>query len=230
MLSPRLEVLARQVPVGSKVADIGTDHGLIPVYLAKNNISTKIIATDISAGSLQKAKDLVKKENLEHIIETRLGSGLQAVTPGEVDTVMIAGMGGLLIGHILEEGSGVLKSVSKLILQPMHSSEPVRRLLVKQGFAVDHELLVKDGSFIYEVIVAQPGDQEVADDIQYEIGFKFMENKDPLFKKFIGTKIVRTKKIIKELEEQNTKNAKEAREIFQIKLGKYEEAYRWFVQ
>lgn len=230
MLGSRLEALARKVPINLAVADIGTDHGLIPVYLAKNGISSKIIATDISAGSLQKAKDLIVNEDLEHIIETRLGSGLQVIEAGEVDTIIIAGMGGLLIAKILEEGSEVIKSSSKLILQPMHSSEPVRRYLIKKGFAIEDEVLVRDGDFIYEVIVAQHGYQVIMDDIQYEIGFKFIENKDPLFHEFIGDKILKTRNIIMELEGKNTRNAKEASKRFRGKLEKYEEAYRCFVQ
>jgi len=229
LLGPRLKALASQVPIGAKIADIGTDHGLIPVYLAKNKLAAKIIATDISKGSLQKAVDLVKEENLDHIIETRLGSGLQVIEPEEVDTIIVAGMGGMLITSILEEGRRVLKSISRLILQPMSGSDLLRQWLVKENFAIDHELLVKEGRHIYEIIVASHGSQEVIDNIQYEIGFKLIENKDPLFKEFINGKIEKTKDIIKELEKENTKNAKEYMKEFLLKYKKYEEAYRWFV-
>ena len=81
MLGARLAALARQIPKGARVADIGTDHGFMPVYLGKNGVSNRIIATDISPGSLSKARDLIAKEKLEDIIETRLGPGLKVISP-----------------------------------------------------------------------------------------------------------------------------------------------------
>ncbi len=230
MLSSRLAALAKQVPLGSRLVDVGTDHGLIPVYLAKNKLITRAIATDISDSSLQKARDLVKDEDLGNIVETRLGSGLQVIKPGEADVIMIAGMGGLLIRSILDEGQHVLSSASRLIIQPMNGSELVRRWLVSRGFAIEHEVLVRDGKHIYEIIIAVHGYQEKVDDIQYEIGFRLMENKDPLFKEFICAKITKARNIIKRLENQDSYNAQRAMREFALRLKKYEEAYKWFVQ
>lgn len=221
MLGSRLLALAKQISLGDRVADIGTDHGLIPVYLAKKGISNRVIATDVSVESLQKARDLVKKESLENIIETRVGFGLQVITPGEIDTIIIAGLGGILIRAILEEGIHVLKSASKVILQPMNNQKLVRRWLVAQGFAFRDEVLVKEGKYLYEILIAGQGHQEVAHDIQYEIGFKFIENRDPLYKEFIAAKVSKTKNIINRLRGQNTKHSREAMERFRAKLEHY---------
>lgn len=228
MLSPRLEALAMEVPIGARLADIGTDHGLVPVYLAKKEKITRAIATDISDGSLQKARDLIKAKKLDDIIEVRLGPGLEVIEPGEVDTILIAGMGGKLITEILDEGKDVLKTSTKLILQPMNAQQHVRWWLVDRGYAIYHEKLVKDGKYIYEIIVAEEGFQEKRDDIQYEIGF--MLHKDPLFKEFIGIKISKTQAIIRALQNQNTENARRRKEQLLEKLNKYKEAYRCFVQ
>ena len=228
MLSPRLKALAMEVSIGARLADIGTDHGLVPVYLAKNQIVTKAIATDMSEGALQKAIDLIKMERLDDIIETRLGPGLEVIEPGEVDTIIIAGMGGKLITEILDEGKDVLKSSKKLILQPMNAQQLVRRWLIEQGYKISNERLVKDGKYIYEIIVAEEGIQEKIDDIQYELGFKL--NRDPLFEEFINIKICKTEAIIKTLQKQNTENARERKEQLLEKLKKYKEAYRCFVQ
>jgi len=230
VLSPRLKALAQQVPAGAKLADIGTDHGLVPVYLAKNRTVTKVIATDISEGSLQKARELINEENLNDIIETRLGSGLKVIKPGEVNTIIIAGMGGVLISEILDDSRDVLKSASKLILQPMNAPQLLRRWLVEQGFTIYHELLVRDGKHLYEIIVAKEGIQEVKDDIQYEIGFKLMQNKDPLFEDFISTKISKAEAIIRQLQRQDTERARERMKQLTQKLKKYKEAYKCFVQ
>ena len=228
MLSPRLKDLAMEVPVGARLADIGTDHGLVPVYLAKNHIVTKVIATDISEGSLQKARELIKAERLDDIIETRLGPGLEVIEPGEVDTIIIAGMGGQLMTQILCESMDVIKACTKLILQPMNAQQQIRRWLVDQGYKIYRECLVKDGKYIYEIIVAKEGFQQKVDDIQYEIGFRL--NEDPLFKEFIGLKISKTEAIIRELQKQNTENARKRKEHLLEKLNKYKEAYRCFVQ
>ncbi len=230
MLSPRLTMVAKQVSIGATVADIGADHGLIPLYLAKNRIASKVIATDISEASLQKTRNLIRDANLEDIVDVRLGSGLQVIEPGEVDTIIMAGIGGVLIGEILEEGIQVLESVSRLILQPMSAQGCLREWLVKNDFTFAHEVLVKDNRYIYDIIVAEAGEQKVRDPIQYEIGFKLIENRDPLFIEFINEKIAKARTIIKKLESENTENAKEAMGEFRKKLEKYEEAYRWFVQ
>lgn len=230
MLGPRMTALAKQVPLGARVADIGTDHGLLPFYLVKNQIAIKVIATDISEASLQKARDLCRDENLEDIIETRLGPGLKAIDPGEVDTIIIAGMGGVLIRDILKEGDGVLKSTSKLILQPMNAQGETRKWLAQNGWALTHEVLAKENGHIYEIMVGEPGCQKVRDPIQYDIGFKLIENRDPLFIEFIEKKIAKTWKIIEELKTQETENAKMATKEFEDRLRKYEEAYRWFLQ
>ena len=97
MLKGRLLAIANAVPPSRAIADIGTDHGLVPVWLVTNGIAQKAIITDISPGSLAKAESLIKQEGLADKIEPRLGDGLLPVKPGEVDTIVIAGMGGMLI-------------------------------------------------------------------------------------------------------------------------------------
>lgn len=230
MLGSRLAEIARQIPKDARVADIGTDHGLMPVYLVKNGISSRIIATDISPGSLSKARDLIVKESLEGIIETRIGSGLKVISPGEIDTVVIAGMGGLLISSILEDGADVLEYVHRLVLQPMGNTDIVRKWLTDNGFAIEGESLVKEDRHIYEIIVARPGYQEVSDNIHYEIGLKLIENRDPLFKEFVGIKIKKAQNIINRLKNEKTRNAQKVMEEFSIKLNKYHEVLRCFAQ
>ncbi|HZJ57822.1 MAG TPA: class I SAM-dependent methyltransferase [Clostridia bacterium] len=230
MLSSRLAALAQQIPIGAKIADIGTDHGLMPVYLGKNGVSDRIIATDISSDSLRKASILIDKENLQDIIETRIGPGLKVIKPGEVDTVVIAGMGGLLISSILDEGAKTLGAVRRLILQPMNNTELVREWLVNNGFAIEDESLVKEGRHIYEIIVSRLGYQGVSDDIYFEVGFKFIENRDPLFQEFLAIKIRKTKAIISKLEKQNTENARNAMVGFSTKLKKYDEVLECFAR
>ena len=167
---------------------------------------------------------------MEGIIETRIGSGLKVISPGEIDTVVIAGMGGLLISSILEDGADVLEYVHRLVLQPMGNTDIVRKWLTDNGFAIEGESLVKEGRHIYEIIVARPGYPEVSDNIHYEIGLKLIENRDPLFKEFVGIKIKKAQNIINRLKNEKTRNAQKVMEEFSIKLNKYHEVLRCFAQ
>lgn len=230
MLGPRLRAIARMVPKGGQVADIGTDHGIIPVYLIKKDNVAKAIATDISPGSLEKAIDLVKGEGLEDRISLRLGSGLKAIEPGEVDTIIIAGMGGNLISEILKDSPTVTGRAEKLILQPMSRQRELRKWLAQNGYRVVDEALVKEDRRIYEIIVATPGRQRVVHDIQYDIGFMLMEKKDPLFEEFLKNKMEKTRSIINGLEKGGTLNSEIALKAFQKKLLEYEEAYGCFLR
>src|SRR5690554_6508909 len=94
-LSPRLQIIANHVPKDSICGDIGTDHAYVPIYLIQNNICNGIIATDINRGPLEIAKEQIEAAGYKDQIETRLGNGLKPIKPGEVDCVVIAGMGGL---------------------------------------------------------------------------------------------------------------------------------------
>nr|WP_245522806.1 class I SAM-dependent methyltransferase [Thermoanaerobacter italicus] len=141
-LTERLRKIAEYIPHGSKVADIGTDHGFIPVYLIKSKIATYVVASDLNKGSLNKAVKEVQKRNLQSLIDTRLGNGLHVLLPGEVDVVVIAGMGGILITKILEEGKDIAKTIKKFLLQPMRDSAYLREYLIENGYKICDEELV----------------------------------------------------------------------------------------
>ncbi len=148
MLTPRLEMLLRHV-FGKSAADIGTDHAYVPIRLAGKGI--RMIAADISDGPLRAAEENVKKSGEQ--IELRKGSGLVPFSPGEVDTFIIAGMGGELIEKILSDSPEVAKK-SLLLLQPMNSQEKLRHYLLDNNYCIVREDLAKEGHKIYNLIVA----------------------------------------------------------------------------
>ncbi|WP_406242265.1 tRNA (adenine(22)-N(1))-methyltransferase [Tissierella carlieri] len=154
-LSERLLTLANLVPKNSIVADIGTDHGYIPAYLIENKISKKVIGTDISKGSLDKIIEYVKELGFEDKIDSRLGDGLEVIKPYEVDTVIIAGMGGLLIRDILEKHKEISNSIIDFILQPMVAAKELRQYLIENNFEIIKEELVKEENKYYEIIHAK---------------------------------------------------------------------------
>ncbi len=151
-LSKRLNAVASLVKSGSSVADVGTDHGYIPVYLVKNNISPFAVAMDINEKPLASCKALVKEEGLEDIIQTRLSNGLEKLNKGECDTVIIAGMGAELIVDILSNCDFV--NELHLILQPMTHPEIARKYLYDNGFEIDNDIIVADGKHSYSVFDA----------------------------------------------------------------------------
>ncbi|MTI49430.1 MAG: SAM-dependent methyltransferase [Firmicutes bacterium] len=203
-LTPRLQAIADFIEKGSKIADIGTDHGYIPVYLVKNRICPMAIAADINEGPLNNAVDYIDKNNLSDKIEARLGSGLEILKEAEVDTAIIAGMGGLLIRDILEEDIKITRSIDRFILQPMVASDELRRYLYNNGYRITDEKLAREKDRFYEIMVVEHGKETIDREIYYEVGKKLVEKKDKLLKEFIDKKLYTTEKILKSLENRES--------------------------
>lgn len=137
----RLQRIAGMIRCGDRVADIGTDHAYLPVFLIKEGIAAKAYACDVSDGPLENARKTVEKAGALGIV-LRKGDGLNAVSPNEVDTVVIAGMGGDLIARILESSPWIKNTHYELILQPMTAVEDLREYLCQNGFEVVLETAV----------------------------------------------------------------------------------------
>jgi tRNA (adenine22-N1)-methyltransferase len=157
-LSKRLQLIADRVPSQSRLADIGSDHALLPSYLVQKEIVTFAIAGEVNPGPLEAATKQVREAALSDKIQVRGGNGLEVLTPGEVDAITIAGMGGSLIAMILEEGKEKLDGVSKLILQPNVGEEQVRRWLDSHHWLLESETIVEEDGKIYEILTALPKD------------------------------------------------------------------------
>lgn len=219
-LSKRLKSIVQMVQIHSKVADIGTDHGYIPVYLYSNGISDYIIASDVKLASLNKAIDEIERHKLSENIIVRLGDGLSVVKPYEVDTAIIAGMGGILITDILEKDKNIAATIKRFILQPMTASDHLRRYICENGYSIiDEDLVFEKGKF-FEIITVEHGIETVDDEIFFEIGKKLFEKSHPLLKDFIRYKIGKLKKIIDEVSKGN--NSVSLKEDILHKIKKYE--------
>jgi tRNA (adenine22-N1)-methyltransferase len=157
-LSQRLQMIADRVPQGSRLADIGSDHALLPTFLVQQGVVPSAVAGEVNPGPLEAAAKQVREAGLTDQIEVRLGDGLEVLQPGEVDIVTIAGMGGSLIASILEAGKAKLSGVSRLILQPNVGEEQVRRWLVKEGWLLTGEQILEEDGKIYEILCALKAD------------------------------------------------------------------------
>ncbi len=206
-LSPRLQLIANKVLIGSFIADIGTDHAYIPIYLIQNGIALYAIASDVRHGPVDKANENVKKYQLEGKVDVRLGYGLEKILKDEVDTVIIAGMGGTLISEVLSAATPILKRINRLILQPMTGQDEVRKWLADNRFIILDEELVSEGEKIYNVIVAEHGEERIEKEVFYHIGKSLIAKKDPLLERLISGKIREMKNIIRQLEDKNSDNA-----------------------
>lgn len=167
MISKRLNKISSHIK-GKRMADIGTDHGLVPIFLIENKIVDYAIAADISKPSLQKAIDLAKEKNIE--LDARLGDGMEVLkTEDGIETVVIAGMGGVLIGEILS-ASEISKNV-RLILQPMQGSKELRKYLFENGYEIVDEDVVFEDDRYFEIIVAEYDGKirEVPNEIELKI-------------------------------------------------------------
>ncbi len=160
MLTERLLKVKNLVEKTNTVLDVGTDHGYVPISLITEKRAKKVIAADINEGPLKNAEKNIRMAGLSDYIELRLGSGLVPVEKGEADTVIVAGMGGILIADILKESYEKAIAVKKLILQPMYSQEILRKYLIENGFEIIKEYLVRENEKIYNIIEAIPGTEK----------------------------------------------------------------------
>ncbi|MEG1312379.1 MAG: class I SAM-dependent methyltransferase [Romboutsia sp.] len=213
-LTDRLLKIASLVTKGKRVADIGTDHGYIPVYLLNKGYIDFAILADVNKGPLENARGEVKHNKLLNNVDLRLGSGIEVLEVGEVDEVIIAGMGGILISELLEAKSEVAHSVDKLILQPMQAQDELRKYLLNNGYEILDEVLVKEDFRIYEIIITKyTGNNTLLDDeIYYKIGKKLIDNKDILLNEFIDKRIFKYKSIIEKLEGKSGESINKKRE------------------
>ena len=147
-LSKRLQAVADLVTAHYKLADIGTDHAYIPIYLTQQKKITEAVALDVNEGPLQRAEEHIRENGLEAEIETRLSNGFQALQPGEVQSAVIAGMGGGLVIRILTEGEKVVRKLEECILQPQSEIEKVRAFLLEKGYEfLEEDMVCEDGKY-----------------------------------------------------------------------------------
>ncbi|MBN2838769.1 MAG: SAM-dependent methyltransferase [Fusobacteriaceae bacterium] len=171
-ISNKLKKISEYIPKNSLIADIGTDHGILPAYILEAKITSKVIATDINVLPLEKAKKSFKN------IDFRLGDGLNPINSDELDTVVISGMGGDTMIKILSNLKR--KSINTLILSPNTQSYRLRKFLTKHSFYITNETLVLDKKHIYEIIVLKQGKRRYSFK-ELWIGPKILEEKSDFF-------------------------------------------------
>ncbi len=191
MIDSRIAAMINFVRAGSRVADIGADHGYLAIELAKSGRASFVIATDKNSGPLAAAKKNIAAANLENLIEVRQGDGLKILHAGEVDAICIGGMGGALIAEILENSPEVSGAVGQLILQPMNAVEKILAWLKNNGWLVADVDLAESNGIIYEIISATKNPALVRRETK--------KNNSPLLKKFLGQRLKKLRRVVNEM-------------------------------
>lgn len=190
-LTERLSKIYDKVNPGETVCDVGTDHGYIPLALLENGITDKVIMSDISEGSLKKCK-----ENAETLLpsaapfDLRQGSGIEVLESGEVDTVIMAGMGGMLIQEILGKDYHHSHSFRRYILQPRKHIGRLRYWLLDNDFTVVHEDLAREGKFIWPILTVESFGRALfvnadPDDVEFEYPLTLLQYRNELTEEYL---------------------------------------------
>ena len=215
-LSPRLQLLADWVRPGARVADVGTDHAFLPVWLVLHERVASAIASDLREGPLARGAETAKEYGVSHRVEMRLCSGLAGIAPEEADTVMIAGMGGETIVHILEAAPWTADGNHTLLLQPQSKMEYLRYFLAHNGYEILREQLVMDRGTVYPVMEVAAGHMELTQG-QLHAGVKLLH--DPLQDRALIEKIIRCYAVVAGLKRTDRKEDQAKADAYRDLIG-----------
>lgn len=226
-LSKRLQAVAGMISAGNRLVDVGTDHGYIPIYLVERKKIPSAIAMDVKTGPLSRAEEHIRQAGLDAYITCRLSDGLRELSPGEGDSLLLAGMGGNLMVRILTEKPEVRDSFRELILQPQSAQALVRKTMDEAGWCVDREdMVLEDGKFYPMLRVVSTGRVESArqrdyeNQAEYAYGKLLLREKHPVLKEYLD----RQQKLIDTLADRLRQQPEEHRsESAQARLHELEE-------
>ena len=183
-LSSRLAAVAEQVPAGARVADVGTDHAMVPVWLVQSGRAAGVLATDIRPGPLQSAAALVERTGTGEYIRLIQTGGLTGIGPEDADTIVLAGMGGETMIAILAAAPWT-KRDTLLILQPQSKRAALRRWLAENGYFIEAERLAEDAGRIYPIMRVRGGVSPAYTAAELRLGRLDQVGADPLFVRYL---------------------------------------------
>ncbi|MDU5272911.1 MAG: class I SAM-dependent methyltransferase [Finegoldia magna] len=218
----RLEEIIKLVEKNSIVADIGTDHGIVPYELVKSAKAKKVIASDISEKSLDKLREKLDYLDEPEKIVLNVSDGLDNLNEYQVDTIIISGMGGNLIVDILNKNLDIAKSANCLILGANNSLALLRRFLHENSFEIIEEVDLFENDKYYQIIKAKVGKQLFVNEYEYEFGKYLIDNKSEYLKKYINQQIENKNNILSNLSDKNSDSVKSAIENINVEVNELE--------
>ena len=180
LLGARLRTVAELIGNYRRVADIGSDHAYLPVWLILQDKADFAVAGEIQPGPLEAVSRTVGEAALEDCIAVRLGDGLAVLQQGEVEAVVLAGMGGAAIRGILARSPAIVQRLSRIVCQPMTGGAGLRRWLQENGWTIIAEELVWEDGRLYEMLAAEPGLSEPLPELLLEVGPLLWQQRHPL--------------------------------------------------
>lgn len=208
-LSKRLGAVAELVGQCDAMADIGTDHGYIPIFLVEERRVAHAIAMDVRKGPLERAREHVAQHGLDEYIELRLSDGAEKLMPHEVQAVVIAGMGGRLMAKIIEERQEVFASLSFFVLQPQSELGYVRHFLEEHGFQIVEENMVKEDGKYYPMMKVIVGQDSLKVPCFYEYGRELLKKKHPVLLEYLQKEYTTYQEILAQLQTGESQRKKE---------------------
>ena len=212
-ISNRLKCISEFVEDNDKIIDIGCDHALLDIYLMNNKNNINLIASDIHEGAIKNAKKNISKHALLDKIDLRLGDGLNVINENEVDTIIIAGMGYYSIEKILSN-SEKMNKIKKIIVQSNTDVVKLRKFVIKLGYKIEDELLVKDKDIIYTIIKFTLGKEKYSYEEIY-FGPKILSKKDDLFLEYYN-KLLKYENLLLQLPKYEIKNILHHKHLIRI--------------
>lgn len=210
-LSKRLTAVAMLVEECESLADIGTDHGYIPIYLLEKKKIQRAVAMDINKGPLERAREHIDETGLQKKIQLRLSDGAEKLSLGEVKAVVIAGMGGPLMINIMKKRLDVFKALDFFVLQPQSEIEQVRHFLQEQGFAITKENMVFEEGKYYSMMQVKSGEMNCRKECEFLYGPWLLKEKNITLLEFLKKE---EKKYLELLEKLSAKDTQSQRERY----------------
>lgn len=235
-LSKRLRAVADLVTAGYQVADIGTDHAYIPIFLTETGKTDYAVAMDVNKGPLRKAQENICAYKMEKQIETRLSNGFSALKVQEVQSAVIAGMGGNLVIRILVEGHDVVSCLKECILQPQSELDKVRAFLLQEGFFFIEEDMVEEDGKYYPMMKVRPPETkkeseimpEMWNDVQLQYGKLLLEKRHPVLKRYLEREIRIRTDILKSIEKKDSQKIQVRRRQLEEELNIAEKGMEYY--
>lgn len=215
MLSKRLQTVADRIPPSAIYADIGCDHGYLPIYLVSTNKAGRAIATDLRKGPLSRAREHVREYGLEDRIELRLSDGADALSVKDaIDTITVTGMGGRLLLRIIQRGDAVFRAARDIFVSPQSDIPLVRKKLSEDGYVIVDETMVEDDGKYYVILHLKPATTGIQTreltSLELMYGACIYTKKDPVLYDFLKKEQKQTRKICSSLKDTTTEAAQAA--------------------
>jgi tRNA (adenine22-N1)-methyltransferase len=223
-LSMRLECVAAHVPADARLADIGSDHGYLPVALMRRGAIVAAVAGEVAMTPFLSAQRTVRENGLEQQITVRQANGLAAIKPEDgITAITVCGMGGETIRDILDSGKAHLTGQERLILQPNGGEQPLRQWLMENGYCIVCEELLQENRFYYEIIVAERNGPVLYSAEELYFGPLQMQARSPVF-------LVKWQRILRHKQQTLTHFTRARQAVPEEKAQEVAQQARWITE